>query len=92
VLGPIGEGRFLLPGSDRCPADIYIPSWSGGLDCALDVTVINPLQQLTIARAAATPGHALNIVYERKIAGAAAVCRQQGIAFVPLALESFGMR
>jgi hypothetical protein len=39
------EERFLLPGVDRRPADVYIPSWAGGQNAALDVTVINPLQQ-----------------------------------------------
>jgi hypothetical protein len=90
ALGPVKEGRFLLPGSDRRPADVYIPSWSGGLDCALDVTVINPLQKETIAGAAAESGHALRVAYRRKVLGAEAACRQQGIAFVPLAFESFG--
>ena len=36
------------------------------------------------------PGHALTVAYKRKMGGAAAACRQQGIAFMPLAFESFG--
>ena len=42
-LAPTKEGRFLLPGDDRRPADVFIPYWAGGRDAALDVTVVNPL-------------------------------------------------
>ena len=55
-LGPIKEGRFLLPGDDRRPADVFIPYWAGGRDAALDVTVVNPLQAATLAGEATTPG------------------------------------
>ena len=57
VLNPVKEGRFLLPGNDRRPADIFLPNWAEGRDAALDVTVINPLQQATVVEAATTPGH-----------------------------------
>ena len=50
------ESRFLLPGTDRRPADVLIPHWAGGKDAALDVTVINPLQVATVAEAAVSPG------------------------------------
>ena len=89
-LGPVKEGRFLLPGCDRRPADVLLPNWAQGRDAALDVTVVTPLQQETLAQAATTPGHALTFAYERKIRGAEEACRRQGIAFIPLAAESFG--
>ena len=89
-LAPTKEGRFLLPGDDRRPADVFIPYWAGGRDAALDVTVINPLQAATLAGAAATPGHALAYAYSRKIRGAEEDCRSKGIAFLPLAVESLG--
>ena len=44
VLNPVKEGRFLLPGNDRRPADVLLPNWAAGRDAALDVTVVNPLQ------------------------------------------------
>ena len=56
ALNPSRESRFLLPGQDRRPADVFIPSWAGGLDAALDVTVVNPLQTALVAGAAVTPG------------------------------------
>ena len=47
-LGPTKEGSFLLPGVDKRPADLLIPNWCGGRDAALDVTVVNPLQAVTV--------------------------------------------
>ena len=89
-LGPVKEGRFLLPGADRRPADVFLPNWAGGRDAALDVTVVNSLQEATVAGAAETAGHALSFAYERKMAAAAEDCQQQGINFLPLAAESLG--
>ena len=89
-LGPVKEGRFLLPGQDRRPADVLLPFWNGGKDAALDVTVVNPLQRATLPQAAVNPGHALQFAFERKINGAAEDCRREGIAFLPLLVESFG--
>ena len=45
---------------------------------------------VTRAGAATTPGHALNVAYDRKMAGAGEQCRQQGIAFIPVVAESLG--
>ena len=89
-LGPVKEGRFLLPGQERRPADVLLPYWNGGKDAALDVTVVNPLQRATLPQAAIKPGHALQFAFERKINGAAEDCRREGIDFVPLGVESFG--
>ena len=57
ALGPIKEERFLLPGEGRRPADVLIPNWDRGQDAALNVTVINPLQDATVSGAAAEAGH-----------------------------------
>ena len=48
ALGPVKEGRFLLPGRDARPADLLLPRWSGGQDAALDVTVVSALQQAMV--------------------------------------------
>ena len=55
-LAPQKEGRALLPGTNRRPADIFIPRWAGGRDAALDVMVTHPLKEGTRARAATEPG------------------------------------
>ena len=89
-LGPVREGRFLLPGTDRRPADVLLPHWVGGKDAAMDVTIVTPLQAATMPGAANTAGHALDYAYGRKVNGAEEECRRQGIAFLPLVAESFG--
>ena len=60
-LAPIKEGRALLPGTARRPADILIPAWAGGRNAALEVTITHPLQVGTRAGAFTTPGHAMVI-------------------------------
>ena len=88
-LSPVEEGRFLLPGPDRCPADVFIRGWQGGQDVALDVAVTNPLKDDTRAGAAANPGYGASQSYERKMRTSADACRAQGILFLPLAAERF---
>ena len=56
----------------------------------MDVTVVTPLQDATLPEAAATPGHALHYAYGNKVRGAGEDCRRQGIAFLPIVVESFG--
>ncbi len=90
ALGPTREGRFLLPGGDRRPADVFIPNWTRGRDSALDVTVTHCLQDATVAEAAVTPGHAAAEAYRRKMVASAEDCEREGIVFLPLAAESLG--
>jgi hypothetical protein len=90
ALGPTREGRFLLPGGDRRPADILIANWTRGKDLALDVTVTHPLQDAKVAGAAATPGYAAAEAHRRKMVATAADCEREGIEFLPLAAESLG--
>ena len=89
-LGPTRKDRALIPSRQARPADIYLPSWSGGLDTALDITVINPLQQTLMDRSAANPGHALQVAFDRKMSRHGEDCRTAGIAFMPLPLDTLG--
>ena len=86
-LAPTKEERFLLRGTDRWPADVLIPQWSGGHDTALNVTVTHPLQDLTRAGAAVTPGHALSVAFDRKVREAGEICSQQALPSSPLWLS-----
>ena len=90
ALGPTREDRALIPGTEARPADVLLPNWTGGRDTALDVTVINPLQTSLVAQAAATPGHALNVAYNRKMTQSAEACRLEGMVFTPLVAETLG--
>ena len=55
----------------------------------MDLTVINPLQDSKVRGAATTPGHAYNDAHKRKFKSWEP-CNRQGIAFLPLAVESLG--
>ena len=67
---------------------MYLSWWKCGKPAALDVTVISPLQKLTIEGAASTQVHALQVGEDRKRAGHGDACQSAGIHFVPLVLES----
>ena len=84
------EGRALLPGEGSKPADVFLPHWAGGKDAALDVTVVNPLQEALVQGAATTPGHALTVAHNRKLDKSWEACNLQGISFLPVAVESLG--
>ena len=84
------EARHLLPGNDARPADVFIRRWVRRQDTAFDVTVINPLQQALVNRAAAEPGHALEVARRRKNDQSYEACRQEQIVFIPLPVETFG--
>ena len=67
ALDPIKEAPSLVPRSSSRPADILLSTWRHGRPAALDVQIISPLQQLTVAGAASSPEHALEGV-RRKVA------------------------
>ena len=90
ALGPRKEVPSLIPGGKSRPADLYFPYWRHGKPAALDVTVISPLQKLTLQGAATSQGHALVVGEERKLALHSGACHSAGISFVPLVAESFG--
>ena len=69
---------------------MLIPNFAGGRDAALDVTLVNPCQVATVAGAAATPGHAITFAHNRKVWVAEEACKSQGLAFLPLVVESYG--
>ena len=90
ALAPRKEFPSLIPGCRNRPADVFLPHWDRGLPTALDVSVISTLQQRTVRGAAENQGYALSICEERKMATHAASCREVGISFIPLAVESLG--
>ena len=90
ALGPRKEAPGIIPNSSARPADILLPNWSRGRQAALDVSVISPLQQLTLSEAAVTPGHALQVCVRRKLTANLPACRAAGVGFVPVVVEVLG--
>ena len=90
ALAPSKETPGLVPSSLSRPADILLPIWCQGRPAALDIHVISPLQQSTLAKAASTPGYALQVGTRRKLASNLSACRAEGAECIPLIAETLG--
>ena len=90
ALGPRKEVRALIAGSCSRPGDIFLPHWCGGRSAAMDVTVISPLQSLTLAGAASVKGHALQVAEDRERAAHNANCAAAGVVLLPIVVEALG--
>ena len=89
-LAPVREERHLLPGTAARPGDLLIRRRSDGKDAAIDVTVTGPLASSNVAASAAVAGSASDKAFNRKVQGTAVACQQQGLAFLPVAVETLG--
>jgi hypothetical protein len=78
--------------SERRPADIYLPCWSGGLPAALDFAVTAPQRQAIVGEAARTPLAAASAYMQSKRdhLGTQEACATQGIRFQPMVCETSG--
>ena len=90
ALAPSKETPGLVPNSLARPADILLPNWHQGRPAFVDVHVISPLQQLTLAEASSIPGHALLVGTRRKLASNLPACRAMGAECIPLVTETLG--
>ena len=90
TLGPRREAPSLVPNSSSRPVDILLPSWNQGRSAALDVSVISPLQKLTLNAAATTLGHVLNVGDNSMLAAGFPAFRAAGVEFIPLMVETLG--
>ena len=90
-LSPTREERFLITEreSER-PGDVKIPNWISGQDCALDITVISPLQEARVRKAAEEAGSALEHRFNAKMTKSFDSCRAEGIHFLPLVVSTLG--
>ena len=81
-----------MPGTAARPGDVLIRRWFDGKDGALDitVTVTGPLITLNVAAAAEEAGSALAKAFNRKVQGTAEACQEQGLVFLPIAVETLG--
>ena len=84
------EERSLLPGTEEKPADVYLPGWANGLDAALDITVVSPLQSQLVKKAAEEPGSAARKRYKEKQSKYLQPCKNEGIEFLPVVVETLG--
>ncbi|CAE8623744.1 unnamed protein product [Polarella glacialis] len=74
------------------PADVYLPCFTGGLPAALDFAVTAPQRQETLTQATVTALAAASD-YDRKkrsFRGTEEACRNQGVTFLPVVIETTG--
>ena len=68
-----------------------IRNFQGGLHAALDISVINPLQTLTVERAAEEPGYALSLRHNQKLRKYSDKCLAEGLQFCSVVVETTGV-
>ena len=79
-LSPRTEVPALIPDSSSHPADLFLPHWQGGRPAVADVTVISPMQVLTLQGASTSQGSAIVVAEERKRALYSDACRSESIS------------
>ena len=90
VLSPRREKPFLIAGGLERSAEVSIPSWYPGYDTALDITLTSLLQQCEGKKAAQETDSALENRYQSKMTNYFDRCRDQGVHFLPLPVETLG--
>ena len=78
--------------SGRRPADVWIPQCENGAPAAWDFAVTSGLRAGAAHEAAADPNQPVTAyeAHKRAHLGTAAQCHQQGLSFVPMAVEAHG--
>ena len=89
-LNPQKELPGLIPGSLSRPADIFVNNWADGRKIAFDVSVTSPTQEAVVLQAADHPAAAIEARKLSKNRVHFDNCRNQGVFFQPLVVESFG--
>ena len=69
---------------------MLLPYWTKGKDTALDITVVNPLQGALINQVAVDGESGVRHAYNAKMAKYDDRCAPEGIAFVRMAVDTFG--
>ena len=72
------------------PADVLLPFWANGKDAALDVFVVNPLQQQLVEQVAREGEKRVQHAYNIKMGKYIDRCEAEGIVFFPLVVDTFG--
>jgi hypothetical protein len=76
----------------RRPADVFLPSWTGGASAALDLGITNPqrIDLLTLAAQQAGTAETAYELVKRNHMTTAADCQSQGMSYIPIVGEPSG--
>ena len=89
-FNPKKEMPALIPGTQSRPADVFVEGWTNGRRMAFDVSVVSPTQDAIIDRAAVNAASAIEMRKNEKMRKHATNCRDAGLFFEPLVVETFG--
>ena len=89
-LAPQREVPGLLPPSEDRPADVFLRGWSSGKSACLDFTATNALQAATLEGCAEDGSFAVDRAVATKLRHYADRCEAEGLAYIPLAIDTFG--
>ena len=84
------EHKGLLPRGQERPGDVTIAAWKGQQTGVFDVTVVSPCAATVVGTAANEQGYAAEQAEQRKIDRYHDAVDQQGMCFVPVAVETGG--
>ena len=90
ALGPRKEPAGLLPGSDDRPADVLLPFWANGKDAALDISIVNPMQQALVGQVAREGDSGVQHTFNVKVRKYSERCEAEGFIFVPMIVDTYG--
>ena len=89
-LAPVLEMAGLLRDSDDRPADIFLPHFTNGRGACMDFMCMNLLQEATMVGCADDGAYAVQKVHNWKLAKYMDRCTQEGLAFLPMAVDTIG--
>ena len=86
----VREHRHLLPNTQERPGDVSIANWRHDQTAALDYTVVSPFTASVLTRAAVERGYTAKQAEQTKDHKYLHRCKQQGLLFIPCAVETCG--
>ena len=91
AVSVVVEAQHMLAGQGEKPGDFTISNWkSQGRTGAFDVTVVSPVLSTMLANTSVRRGHAAKAAEDAKDSKSYAVCLENGLDFIPLAVEFIG--
>ena len=87
---PVLEQEGLLAGSNNRPANILLRGWLAGCDTCQDITATNACQAVIIDGCTADGAFAMEMANALKLRAYPARCQAQGLAFIPLTVNTSG--
>ena len=89
-LAPYREVAALLAGSEDCPTDVFLRGWSTGKSTCLHFRATKALQVSTLKGCVEDVAFTVDRRVATKLHKYKERCEAKGLAYIPLAIETFG--